>query len=127
MEQMGPGKGLGHSCAGGTAPADVSLSLFKKPSTEVNPKLPASVVVAFCTVPPVMAVQQCFGWHIRVNMHIYRGLIPCSLLYLTGSAMKCQLTAHILKSCVQKAVSCSSGCQKSELAFLTLFFASQFD
>lgn len=67
-------------------PADVSLSLFKKPSTEVNPKLPASVVVAFCTVPPVMAVQQCFGWHIRVNIHIYQGLIPCSLLYLTGSA-----------------------------------------
>lgn len=57
VEQMGLGKGLGHSCAGGTAPADVSLSLLKKPSTEVNPKLPASVVAALCTVPPVMVVQ----------------------------------------------------------------------
>lgn len=97
-------------------------SLFKKPSTEVNPKLPASDVVAFCTLPPVMAVQQCFGWHIRVNMHIFRGLIPDFQLYLSGSAMKCQLTAHIIKYCVQRAVSCISGCQKSELAFLTNFW-----
>lgn len=33
-------------------PAEVSLSLFKKPSTEVNPKLPASVVVAFLYFSP---------------------------------------------------------------------------
>ncbi len=38
------------------SPAEVSLSLFKKPSTELNPKLPASVVVAFCTMPAAMAV-----------------------------------------------------------------------
>jgi len=70
------------------------VSFFKKPSTEVNPKLPASVVVAFCTFPPVMAVKQCFGWHNSVYYAYFRALIPGFQLYLTGSAWSASFSAY---------------------------------
>lgn len=39
-------------------PADVSLSLFKKPSMKVNPEVPSSVVVAYRSYfAPLIAVQ----------------------------------------------------------------------